>query len=50
MWTLTENEHKRTFEGDGNVPKLDCSNGTQLYKFTNMSLNGTFIISECFGI
>jgi len=31
---LTANENKQSFWGDGNVLKLDFSDGTQFYKFT----------------
>ena len=31
---LTANENKQSFWGDGNVLKLDFSDSTQFYKFT----------------
>ena len=31
---LTANENKQSFWGDGNVLKLDFSDGTQFHKFT----------------
>lgn len=40
----------RNIVGDGNVPNMDLVIVTQLYKFTKMSLNATFIMGGFYGI
>lgn len=46
---MTTNEHKGSFQSDGNVPKLDCGGGCINSNFDE-SLNYTLKIGEFYGI